>query len=232
MGFITITQTMQLANKTKVAEPQVIIVVVAINLPKNEKWLPGVYEKTNFWGQGRSVLERGSMIGWLKKSLLDKTESRTLREGENIPIVIVDDHYTLKWFTGDKYRRAPATGSSPQTPAKTRDMIRDRILKKKALQSLSSPPDQSTSNPRLSPPSSQIIDEFASSTTLLGTLTLSTEKEIANSCITDSMNTSPSLKRRRPDGDRELQVQKLRTGHSIKGEGLALTEEDEDDDDL
>jgi hypothetical protein len=164
MGFVTITQTMQLANKTKVAEPQVILVVVAVDLPKNEKWLPGVYEKTDFWGQGRSVLGRGSMIGWFKKSLLDKTESRSLREGENIPVVMVDDHYTLKWLTGDKYHRAPSTASSPQTPGKTRDIIRDRILKKRALQSLSSPPDQSTSNPRLSPPSSQIVAEFEDST--------------------------------------------------------------------
>jgi hypothetical protein len=191
-------------------------VVVAVDLPKNEKWLPGVYEKTDFWGQGRLVLGRGSMIGWLKKSLLDKTESRSLREGENIPVVMVDDHYTLKWLTGDKYHRAPSTASSPQTPGKTRDIIRDRILKKRALQSLSSPPDQSTSNPRLSPPSSQIVAEFEDSTTPLGTFPPSTKIEFANFYITDILTSSPSFKRQRFDSVGELQVQ------------VALSEDDSD----
>jgi hypothetical protein len=62
MEFIAITQTMKLLNKSKDSEPEVILVVIAINLPKNDKWLPGVYAKTDFWGQGRSVVGRGSMI--------------------------------------------------------------------------------------------------------------------------------------------------------------------------
>jgi hypothetical protein len=144
LGFLRITQPMSIASSSKkgaqrILTPQLILVVVAIYHTKNQSWLPGVYDnKSEFMEASRCATGRGSMIGLLRKGLLDNEKSRAVDGTENIPVVIVDDHYSLHWLSADNSRQAPNDGSYPPTPQKSirerAAAIREKLQRKKTSQ--------------------------------------------------------------------------------------------------
>jgi hypothetical protein len=191
IGFLRITQPMSIATASqrpgqRILEPQLILVVVAINHPINKSWLPRLFEKeSEFLESGRCATGKGSMIGYLQKSLLDTENSRTMDVNENIPVVIVDDYYSLHWLSVDNNRQGPNNRSAPTTPQKTvherAAAIRKKLLQKKQSQ-FGTSPDGPSSTPapaiQSNPTDKDLPAESPLSPTPSGTLKPSTQMRL------------------------------------------------------
>jgi hypothetical protein len=121
LGFIQICQPLPIKKGgEKILKPQLILVVVAIYHRKNLSWLPGFYDKnSHFLEAGKCATGKGSMIGFLRKDLLDTKKSRPLDKSENIPVVIVDDNSSLHWLSERNNNTSTTTITNPTTPNRT-----------------------------------------------------------------------------------------------------------------